>query len=46
MADLAGGSEALANSFAERWSRVAAFARTGLFDTVEDDGEMLTATEL
>jgi hypothetical protein len=25
---------------------VEAFARTGLFDTVEDDGEMLTETEL
>jgi hypothetical protein len=44
--DLEGGSEALADYFAERWSRVEAFARTGLFDTVEDDGEMLTETEL
>ncbi len=44
--DIEGGSEALADYFAERWSRVEAFARTGLFDTVEDDGEMLTETEL
>ncbi len=36
----------MADYFAERWSRVEAFARTGLFDTVEDDGEMLTETEL
>jgi hypothetical protein len=39
--DLDGGSEALANYFAERWSRVEAFARTGTFDTVEEDGAML-----
>ena len=40
--DLEGGSEALANYFAEKWSRVEAFARTGHFDTVEDDGAMLS----
>ncbi len=44
--DLEGGSEALADYFAERWSRVEAFARTGHFDTVEDDGEMLTEADL
>lgn len=46
MGDLEGGSEALADYFSEKWSRVEAFARTGTFDTVEDDGEMLTETAL
>jgi hypothetical protein len=44
--DLEGGSEALADYFEEKWSRVEAFARTGTFDTVEDDGEMLSEDEL
>jgi hypothetical protein len=44
--DLEGGSEALADYFAERWSRVEAFARTGHFETVEDDGEMLSEADL
>ncbi len=44
--DLEGGSEALADYFTERWSRIEAFARSGLFDTVEDDGEVLTEDEL
>lgn len=44
--DLDGGSEALADYFAERWSRVEAFARTGLFDTAEDDGDMISETDL
>jgi hypothetical protein len=44
--DLEGGSDALADYFAERWSRVEAFARTGLFDTVEDDGEMISEADL
>ena len=44
--DLEGGSEALADYFAERWSRVEAFARTGLFDTVEDDGDMISEADL
>jgi len=44
--DLEGGSEALADYFAERWSRVEAFARTGLFDTFEDDGDMITEADL
>jgi len=44
--DLEGGSEALADYFAERWSRVEAFARTGLFDTAEDDGEMISEADL
>jgi hypothetical protein len=44
--DLEGGSDALADYFAERWSRIEAFARTGLFDTVEDDGEMISEADL
>ena len=38
--DLEGGSEALADYFME------AFARSGVFDTVEDDGEMLSEQAL
>lgn len=44
--DLEGGSEALADYFSEKWSRVEAFARTGTFDALEDDGEMLSETAL
>lgn len=44
--DLEGGSEALANYFAEKWSRLEAFARTGTFDAVEDYGLMLSDDEL
>ena len=44
--DLEGGSEALADYFTEKWSRVEAFARTGTFDTMEDDGEMLSEQAL
>jgi hypothetical protein len=44
--DLEGGSEALADYFEEKWSRIEAFARTGTFDAVEDDGEMLTEAAL
>jgi hypothetical protein len=44
--DLEGGSEALADYFEEKWSRIEAFARTGTFDTVEDDGEMIPEDEL
>ena len=40
--DLEGGSEALAHYFEEKWSRIEAFARTGHFDTSEDDGAMLS----
>ena len=46
MGNLEGGSEALADYFEEKWSRIEAFARTGTFDTVEDDGEMLTEVAL
>jgi hypothetical protein len=44
--DLEGGSEALADYFSEKWSRVEAFARTGTFDAVEDTGELLSKTAL
>jgi hypothetical protein len=44
--DLEGGSEALADYFSEKWSRIEAFARTGLFDAMEDDGQMLSETAL
>jgi hypothetical protein len=44
--DLEGGSDALADYFSEKWSRIEAFARSGTFDHTEDDGEMLTETAL
>ena len=43
---LEGGAEALADYFEEKWSRIEAFARSGTFDTVEDDGEMLSESAL
>jgi hypothetical protein len=44
--DLEGGSDALADYFEEKWSRIEAFARVGTFETVEDDGEMLSENAL
>ncbi len=44
--EIEGGSEALADYFSEKWSRIEAFARTGTFDSVEDDGEMLSEQAL
>ena len=44
--DLDGGSEALADYFSEKWSRVESFARTGIFDAMEDTGEILSKTAL
>jgi hypothetical protein len=44
--ELEGGAEALANYFAEKWSRVESFARTGSFDAMEDDGQMLSEQAL
>lgn len=44
--DLEGGSDALADYFSEKWSRIEAFARTGTFDPMEDHGEMLSQTAL
>jgi hypothetical protein len=46
VASLEGGSEAMANYFADKWGRLEAFARTGTFDTAEEDGEMLSETAL
>jgi hypothetical protein len=46
LGDLEGGSEALANYFAEKWSRVESFARTGSFDAMEDDGQMMSEQAL
>ena len=44
--DLEGGSDALADYFSEKWSRIEAFARSGLFDAMEDHGEMLSQSAL
>ncbi len=44
--DLEGGADALADYFSEKWSRVEAFARTGTFDPMEDDGEILSEQAL
>ena len=44
--DLEGGSEALADYFEEKWSRVEAFARTGTFETAEDDGDIVAEDDL
>lgn len=44
--ELEGGSEAMADYFADKWARIESFARSGTFDTAEEDGEMLSETEL
>ena len=44
--DLEGGSDALADYFSEKWSRVEAFARSGNFDAAEDHGELLSQAAL
>ena len=41
--ELEGGSEALADYFSEKWSRIEAFARTGTFDSVGATMTMLLA---
>ena len=46
IANLDGGSEAVADYFSDKWSRIEAFARTGGFDTAEEDGEMLSEQAL
>jgi hypothetical protein len=46
LGDTEGGSEALADYFSEKWSRIEAFARTGRFDTVDDDGQSLSESAL
>lgn len=44
--DLEGGSEALADYFAEKWDRVEAFASTGTFEAIKDMGERLSRAAL
>jgi hypothetical protein len=44
--DLEGGAEALADYFTEKWSRIEAFARSGTFDAVEDDGDIMSESAL
>jgi len=44
--DLEGGADALADYFTEKWSRIEAFARSGTFDAVEDDGDLLSEAAL
>ena len=46
LAAIEGGAEALANYFSEKWSRIEAFARTGRFGAVDDDGEILSESDL
>ncbi|MGQ0598953.1 hypothetical protein, partial [Aquabacterium sp.] len=46
LGELDGGAEALADYFTDKWSRVESFARTGTFDTMEDDGQMLSEEAL
>lgn len=46
VAELDGGSAAMADYFSEKWSRIEAFARTGTFHTVEEDGDMLSEAAL
>jgi hypothetical protein len=46
MGNLEGGADALADYFTDKWSRIEAFAKSGTFDTGEDDGEILTETAL
>ena len=44
--DLESGSEALADYFSEKWARVEAFARTGMFDAAADTGELVSKADL
>ena len=46
ISNLEGGSEAMADYFSEKWGRIEAFARTGTFDTAEEDGDMLSESAL
>jgi hypothetical protein len=46
ISELDGGSIAMAHYFSEKWSRIEAFARTGTFDTIEEDGDMLSESAL
>jgi hypothetical protein len=44
--DLEGGSEALADYFSEKWGRVETFARTGMFNAADEDGDILSEQAL
>ena len=44
--ELEGGSEALADYFTEKWSRIEAFARSGTFDAGADYGDILSEPAL
>lgn len=44
--DLEGGSEALANYFAEKWARIESFACNGTFDALKDTGELMSKAAL
>lgn len=46
LGDTEGGSEALADYFSDKWSRLEAFARTGTFDPADDDGQILSEQAL
>ncbi len=46
LGDTEGGSEALADYFSDKWSRVEAFALTGRFDAADDDGQILSENAL
>ena len=41
VANLEGGSEAMADYFSDKWGRLEAFARTGTFDSGDEDGDIL-----
>lgn len=44
--ELDGGCDALADYLLEYWARVESFVRTGTFDLLEDDGSLLSESEL
>ena len=44
--DLEGGSEALADYFAEKWGRIEAFARSGTFESGGEDNDILSEAAL
>ena len=46
LGDTEGGSEALADYFSDKWSRIETFARTGRFDAADDDGQILSENAL
>jgi hypothetical protein len=44
--ELDGGCDALADYLLEHWTRVESFVRTGTFDTMEDDGSLLSEANM